>query len=127
LTGVATAPEELAGSGPSRAASPDPITTRVLVRGEAVPGAAGRADDFAWPRPDTDVDAIIPVVSAPTATPAVQRPAAAAKKAAPPPAEQRKAAPRRPGQSAASAPPASAAPPSLFAPFGGPSPARPPR
>jgi hypothetical protein len=127
LTGVATAPEELAGSGPSRATSPDPITTRVLVRGEAVPGAAGRADDFAWPRPDTDVDAIIPVVSAPTATPAVQRPAAAAKKAAPSPAEQRKAAPRRPGQSAASAPPASAAPPSLFAPFGGPSPARPPR
>jgi hypothetical protein len=114
LTGAASAPEELVGSGPARAASPDPITTQVLVRGEAVPRAAGRADDFAWPRPDPDAEAIIPVVSAPTATPAVQRPGA---KKAPKPAEQRKAAPKRPGQSAAAPP----------APTGAPTPARPPR
>ena len=130
LTGAATAPEELAGSGLSRAASPDPITNQVLVRGEAAPRAVGRADDFAWPRPDADADAIIPVVAAPPAPPAVQRPAASAgKKAAPtPPPEQRKAAPKRPGQSAAAAPPQ----PAPFAfpqnPFQlGPSPARPPR
>jgi uncharacterized protein len=135
LTGAATAPEELAGSGPSRAASTDPITTQVLVRGEAVPRAVGRADDFAWPRPDADADAIIPVVSAPTAPPAAQRPAAGKKAPAAPAPEQRKATPKRPGQSAAATSPSvparpgqSAAPPQLFAPFGiGPSPARPPR
>jgi hypothetical protein len=114
LTGAASAPEELMGGGPARAASSDPITTQVLVRGEAVPSPTGRADDFAWPRPDADVDAIIPVVSAPAATPAVQRPGA---KKAPIPAEQRKAAPKRPGQAASAAPPAA----------GTPTPARPPR
>ena len=135
LTGAASAPEELMGGGSARAAaaSSDPITTQVLVRGEPAPRAAGRADDFAWPRPDPDADAIIPVVATPATPPAVQRPAAASagKKGAPtPPPEQRKAAPaRRPGQSAAAQPPQ----PAPFAfpqnPFqlGGPSPARPPR
>ena len=138
LTGAASAPEELMGSGPSRASSSDPVTASVLVRGEPLPVASGRADDFAWPRPDPDADAIIPVVSTPTATPAVQRPGAGAagKKAAPPPAEQRKAAPKRPGPTAAAAParqPPFGAGPFGAGPFGaglfgaGPSPARPPR
>ena len=121
LTGVATAPEELAGSGPSRAASPDPITARVLVRGEAVPGAAGRADDFAWPRPESDVDAIIPVVAAPTAAPAVQRPRA---EGAPTP--RRAAQGGAPKRSPRPALRRRAAPPA-FGLFGAAPPARPPR
>jgi hypothetical protein len=133
LTGAATAPEELMGSGPSRAASADPVSASVLVRGEALPAATGRADDFAWPRPDADADAIIPVVATPATPPAPQRPAAASagkKAAATPPPEQRKAAPpRRPGPSAAAQPPQPA--PFGFSQnpfqFGGPSPPRPPR
>jgi hypothetical protein len=135
LTGAASAPEELLGGGSARAAaaSSDPVTTQVLVRGEPAPRAAGRADDFAWPRPDPDSEAIIPVVATPAAPPAVQRPAASAgKKGAPAPApEQRKAAPppRRSGQAAAAQPqqPAPFAFPQNPFQFGGPSPARPPR
>jgi uncharacterized protein len=134
LTGAASAPEELMGGSSARAAaSSDPITTQVLVRGEPPPRAAGRADDFAWPRPDPDADAIIPVVATPAAPPAAQRPVASAgKKGAPtpPPPEQRKAAPKkRPGQSAAAQQPQPAPfafPQNPFQ-FGGPSPARPPR
>jgi hypothetical protein len=112
LTGAAAAHEELVGSGPSRATS-DPVTTSVLVRGEALPRAAGRADDFTWPRADLDADAIIPAVSAPTARPApvVQRP----DKRAPAPTDQRKAAPKRPGKAVSAAPTVA------------PTPARPPR
>jgi hypothetical protein len=135
LTGAASAPEELMGGGSARAAaSSDAITTQVLVRGEPAPRAAGRADDFAWPRPDPDAEPIIPVVATPAAPPAAQRPAAstAGKKGAPtpPPAEQRKAAPpRRPSQSVAAQPqqPAPFAFPQNPFQFGGPSPARPPR
>jgi hypothetical protein len=41
---------ELLGGGPTRPAGNDPITTRVLVRGEPVTAPIGRADNFAWPR-----------------------------------------------------------------------------
>jgi hypothetical protein len=42
--------ELLGGSRPRRAPSPDPVTTRVLVKGEPIPPESGRADDFSWPR-----------------------------------------------------------------------------
>jgi hypothetical protein len=45
--------EALLGGGPARAVTgPDPVASRVLVRGEPVAAPAGRADNFAWPRPD---------------------------------------------------------------------------
>jgi uncharacterized protein len=127
LTGVTTAREELAGSEPARAASPDPISVQVLVRGEAVPRSPGRADDFAWPLPDAAADAIIPVVNTSPVPPIVQRPALAGKKAAPTvaPAEQRKTAPKRQAPAAATTPPPAAP---AFGLFGAtPPPARPPR
>jgi hypothetical protein len=46
------AAEELVG-GPRPAARPDaadPLTTRVLTRGEPMAAPTGRADDFSWPR-----------------------------------------------------------------------------
>ncbi len=48
----------------------DPLATRVLSRGDPIPAAAGRADDFSWPRADaksggaTDA-APVPVMPAP--------------------------------------------------------------
>ena len=98
LTGTSTAPEDLAGSGSSRAASTaDPLAARVLVRGESAPAPTGRADDFSWPRPDADEAAIIPAAVTPPAAPAPQRPT----KKGSAPAE--KGQPKK-GQSAASAP-----------------------
>ena len=43
--------ELLGGSGAARTppASADPVATSVLVKGEAVASAAGRADDYSWP------------------------------------------------------------------------------
>jgi uncharacterized protein len=41
---------ELLGGGPTRPAAADPVATRVLTKGEPVPAASGRADDFSWPR-----------------------------------------------------------------------------
>jgi uncharacterized protein len=100
LTGTATAPEDLAGSGPSRSASTtpttDPVAARVLVRGESSPAPTGRADDFSWPRPDADEAAIIPAAVTPPAAPAPQRPT----KKGPVPAEKG----QKKGQSASSAP-----------------------
>jgi hypothetical protein len=51
LTAASTAgANELLGGGPVRPPAADPVATRVLVRGEPVPLANGRADDFSWPR-----------------------------------------------------------------------------
>jgi hypothetical protein len=36
--------------GKPRPAVTDAVASRVLVKGEAMPVPAGRADDFAWPR-----------------------------------------------------------------------------
>lgn len=48
---VTSESEELVGGGATRsAATPDPIASRVLVRGEPVAAPAGRSDDFAWPQ-----------------------------------------------------------------------------
>jgi uncharacterized protein len=41
--------DELLG-GRARPALTDAVATKVLVKGEAMPAPAGRADDFAWPR-----------------------------------------------------------------------------
>src|SRR5205823_3160601 len=102
LTGASSAPEDLA-SGPAPASS-DPTATRVLVRGDPAPAPNGRADDFAWPRPDVDDASIIPAAVVPTAAPTPQRPAG--KKGAPPAAEKEKAAAKRGGQAASTSPPA---------------------
>jgi hypothetical protein len=59
-----TPAEELAGSGHPRANSPNAIARRVLVRGQAAPPIAGRADDFSWPRQGADNQSIIPATSA---------------------------------------------------------------
>ncbi len=51
----------------------DPLATRVLSRGEAVPAPAGRADDFSWPRVDAnagDADVPAPPAAAGAAAPA---------------------------------------------------------
>jgi uncharacterized protein len=41
--------DELLG-GRARPAATDAVATKVMVKGEAMPAPAGRADDFAWPR-----------------------------------------------------------------------------
>ncbi|HKA71029.1 MAG TPA: GDSL-type esterase/lipase family protein [Xanthobacteraceae bacterium] len=75
LTATTTTPEDLAGSGSARgASSPDPLATRVLLRGESSSAPSGRADDFSWPRAAVDDSAIIPVAVAPPAAPPPQRP-----------------------------------------------------
>jgi uncharacterized protein len=105
LTAATTAREDLAGSGPGRAASVDPVAARVLQRGEAAPVATGRADDFSWPRPDTDDGTIIPAALPATAAPAVTRPGA---KKGPAPAEK---GPQKKGPAQAATPPAAKQPP----------------
>jgi len=55
-----------AGGHPTQM-TPDPIATKVLGRGEALPAPAGRADDFSWPRPDSDVSATPEVSPQPVA------------------------------------------------------------
>ncbi len=52
LTTPASAAEGLLGAGAQRPAVADPNANRVLVKGEPLPALSGRADDFAWPRPD---------------------------------------------------------------------------
>ena len=88
LTGPAAAGSDgLLGGGPARTTSSDPVVNRVLVKGDPVAAPAGRADNFAWPRPD----------SAPPSTSVTEPPEPAA--AAPPPPEATKTPP------AAKAPP----------------------
>jgi len=110
LTGNSSASEELAGQT-ARPGSPDPVAARLLVRGDPAPAPTGRADDFSWPRPNTDSDAVIPAAVAPAATPSVQRPT---KKGPAPkgPAPAEKAAPKRQqGQASGAATPPPARPP----------------
>jgi uncharacterized protein len=82
LTGPAVGGSDgLLGGGPARATSADPVASHVLVKGDPVVAPAGRADNFAWPRPD----------SAPPSTPVTEPPEPAA--AAPVPPEAAKAPP----------------------------------
>lgn len=47
----------LGGGERSTEASSDPIAAKILTRGETLAAPAGRADDFSWPRPGSDVSA----------------------------------------------------------------------
>ena len=70
LTALATGQSELLGGGPARPATgSDPVATRVLTKGEAIPAASGRADDFSWPR--GGAAAYDPSLAETTPTPAV--------------------------------------------------------
>jgi hypothetical protein len=83
LTGIAAASsEELLGGGGVRPVHSDPVATRVLVKGEPVAPAAGRADDFSWPRGSVDSAAVEPL--SPTAAAARAAPATPPKAAAKP-------------------------------------------
>ncbi|MBV9553996.1 MAG: DUF459 domain-containing protein [Alphaproteobacteria bacterium] len=85
LTGPAAAGSEgLLGGGPARTTSSDPVANRVLVKGDPVAAPAGRADNFAWPRPDSAPPSTS-VAEPPEPAAAVAPPEAA--KAAPPPAK----------------------------------------
>jgi uncharacterized protein len=78
LTTTSVAPEELLGGGrgQQRAPTTDATATRVLTKGEPVPAANGRADDFSWPRgsmPNAEPAAADPA-SAPAAAPSAPAP-----------------------------------------------------
>jgi hypothetical protein len=73
----------LGGDRSPRLPASDPVATRVLTRGEAIPPEAGRADDFAWPR-GSSAATTAPVESA--ATPPAA--SAAVPQATPAPAKQ---------------------------------------
>jgi hypothetical protein len=93
LTGQTGGAEALLGGGPARTASPDPLASRVLVKGDPVAAPTGRADNFAWPRPDA-MPASAPVTE-PTPEPAAAATAPAAAKPAAPAASPKPAAPKR--------------------------------
>lgn len=90
LTGPAAAGSDgLLGGGPARTTSGDAVASHVLVKGEPVAPPAGRADNFAWPRPDS-LPASTSLSEPPEPAAAAAPPAAAspdaAKQAAPKPA-----------------------------------------
>jgi uncharacterized protein len=126
--------EELLG-GNDRQPAVDALVAKVLVRGEAVPAPAGRADDFAWPRRGVGPVGSDPVVATTdlpmtpmvaersgTTTTAAATPTAEVASAASHPAKL--AAPRRttPRPAYAEAPsmyrPDYRRPPPMFQPFG---------
>jgi hypothetical protein len=80
LTGVATGSEELLGGGATRPVHSDPTATRVLVKGEPVAAASGRADDFKWPRGGGDAATAEPLTPAAAAARAEPTNKPAAKK-----------------------------------------------
>jgi hypothetical protein len=92
LTTGTNAPEGLLGASAQRPGVADPNANRLLVKGEPVLSTTGRADDFAWPRPDSSIQ-LEPepsppaAASAPTTKPATSR-SPAAKPAAPAPARK---------------------------------------
>jgi hypothetical protein len=86
--------DELLG-GTARSAAPaplpDPMASRVLVRGEAVAAPAGRSDDFAWPRPNANTNGVPDAEPAPVAvTPPPTTPAKPDVKAVVAPADGKK-------------------------------------
>jgi hypothetical protein len=91
LTTPASAPEGLLGVGAQRPGVADPNANRVLVKGEPLPALSGRADDFAWPRPDAALlppEPNAPPASAPSAKPGTAGSPSAPKPAAPAPAKK---------------------------------------
>jgi hypothetical protein len=99
LTGHTGPAEALIGGGPARGSVPDATASKVLVKGDAVTAPAGRADNFAWPRPD----ALPPSTSVTEPTP---EPAALAT----PPTEETKPAAPPPKKTVAKRPPSPFAP-----------------
>jgi len=102
LTATNTEREELLGA-PARGQQRTPPTTdatatRVLTKGEPIPGATGRADDFSWPRGST-VNAE-PATAEPAATPAPATATAPAGGAKPKPATAAPPAGQRPATDA---------------------------
>ena len=79
LTTNADESDELLGGGPARQPAVDPVATSVLVKGEAIAVAAGRADDYSWPprMPNLKFTEPLPPNSSPVfmAKPAQPRPA----------------------------------------------------
>jgi hypothetical protein len=71
-----------AHNGPPAATS-ESIATRVMSRGDAIPAAAGRADDFSWPRANANasIPATVEVVLIPPASSVSVAPAASVAKA----------------------------------------------
>jgi hypothetical protein len=51
LTAASVDSADLAGGGRATQNVSDPIAAKVLTRGDPLPPATGRADDFSWPRP----------------------------------------------------------------------------
>jgi hypothetical protein len=77
LTAGAAEGGDLVGGGRATQALSDPTAVRVLTRGDTLPAASGRADDFSWPRPGSSATAATPDVPP---EPAALSPAGPAKK-----------------------------------------------
>ncbi len=86
-SGNADGGDLLGAGGRPTATSSDPLAVEVLNRGDPVTAPRGRADDFSWPRPGNDANA---VDLGPE--PAALTPASPAKKAAPGKADGKKPA-----------------------------------
>ncbi|MGZ5854556.1 MAG: SGNH/GDSL hydrolase family protein [Xanthobacteraceae bacterium] len=92
--------DELAGATGARQSLTDAAATRVLVRGEALPVPAGRADDFVWPRrapAPLGADPVVATTTLPMTPMVAERPPAPKIAAVPAAARQARAAPRPPG------------------------------
>jgi hypothetical protein len=89
LAAAPPASEDLLGGGALRPANIDPIATRVLLKGEPVAAAPGRADDFAWPRGQAAATATEPDPAAASASAYITPPAAAPAKPDPKDAKNR--------------------------------------
>jgi hypothetical protein len=73
LTAAAVESDSLLGGPGSRPAQVDPLAQRTLVKGEALPVLAGRADDYKWPRREVgplDASTVPTANAAPEAAPA---------------------------------------------------------
>jgi len=113
LTGpVAAGADGLLGGGPARTTSADPVANHVLVKGDPVTPPAGRADNFAWPRPDS-----MPASTSTNEPPEPATPAAAA--AVPGTGDAKPAAPPAPAKQTPKRPIARAPQQQPFSLFGG--------
>jgi hypothetical protein len=95
--------EELAGASGARQSLTDAVASRVLIRGEALPVPAGRADDYVWPRRvplPVGADPVVATTTLPMTPMVAERPAsarAASVAAAQPGTARPPRAPRPPG------------------------------
>jgi len=87
LTGNVSAGEELLGGKISQPTHADPVANQVLVKGEPVAPAQGRADDFQWPR-GGDAASAEPLSPTAAAARAATLPAATSNTNSPAPADK---------------------------------------